>query len=77
MAAVSLQSLDGDSLSVIENPVAVSQQSHSETQTAAVAETKSVPAWLKGIYSINQGKLHSNTWFEFLLRIKQQNCCVV
>ncbi|XP_008307721.1 transmembrane protease serine 5 [Cynoglossus semilaevis] len=47
-------SLDGDSLSVIENPVVVSQQSHSETQTAAVAETKSVPAWLKGIYSINQ-----------------------
>ncbi|XP_044210526.1 transmembrane protease serine 5 [Thunnus albacares] len=45
-----IQSLDGDTLSVIENPVAVSQPFHSE-KTAGVEETKGVQSWLKGIHS--------------------------
>ncbi|KAM6933186.1 transmembrane protease serine 5 isoform 2-T2 [Xenentodon cancila] len=43
-------SFDGDTLSVIENPVAVSHPFHSET-TAGVAGTKGVQGWLKGIPS--------------------------
>ncbi|KAM4742700.1 transmembrane protease serine 5 isoform 4-T4 [Anableps anableps] len=43
-------SLDGDALSVIENPVAVSHPFHSET-TVGVAATKGVQSWLKGTRS--------------------------
>ncbi|XP_032401641.1 transmembrane protease serine 5 [Xiphophorus hellerii] len=41
------QSLDGDALSVIENPVAVTHPFHSET-TAGAAASKGVQGWLKG-----------------------------
>ncbi|XP_068173778.1 transmembrane protease serine 5 isoform X1 [Antennarius striatus] len=40
-------SLDGDTLSVIENPAALSQSCHS----AGVTATKGVQGWLKGIHS--------------------------
>ncbi|XP_054462137.1 transmembrane protease serine 5 [Anoplopoma fimbria] len=43
-------SLDEDTLSVIENPAAVSHPFHSE-KTAGVAGTKGVWGWLKGIHS--------------------------
>ncbi|XP_008278873.1 transmembrane protease serine 5 [Stegastes partitus] len=52
-------SLDGDALSVIENPVAVSHPFHSE-KTAGVTGTKGVQGWLKGI--------HSSTLVKLLLR---------
>lgn len=51
-----LQSIDGDALSVIENPAAVSHHFHSEN-TAGVTVTKGVQGWLKGIQSMNHGKL--------------------
>lgn len=50
------QSLDGDKLSVIENPVAVSHPFHSEK--TGVAATEGVQGWLKGIHSTTHGKLH-------------------
>ncbi|MEQ2218577.1 hypothetical protein XENOCAPTIV_005232 [Xenoophorus captivus] len=43
-------SLNGDALSVIENPVAVSHPFNSES-TAGVAATKGVQGWLKGTRS--------------------------
>lgn len=55
-----LQSLDGDTLSVIENPVAVSHPFHSE-KTAGVAGAKGVQGWLKGFQSTTQGKLQQCT----------------
>lgn len=50
-----VQSLDGDALSVIENPAAVDQRFHSES-TAGVAVTKGEPGWLKGIRSRSYSK---------------------
>lgn len=55
-----LQSLDGDTLSVIENPVTVSHPFHSE-KTAGVTDTSRVQGWLKGIHSTSYGKIHT-TW---------------
>lgn len=61
------QSLDGDALSVIENPAAVGHRFHSEN-TAGVTVTKGVPGWFKGIQSMNHGKdlscveRHKLTW---------------
>lgn len=50
-----VQSLDGDALSVIENPAAVDQRFHSES-TAGVAGTKGELGWLKGIQSRSYSK---------------------
>ncbi|TMS07460.1 hypothetical protein E3U43_011553 [Larimichthys crocea] len=44
------QSPDGDALSVIENPAAVSHTFHSE-KTPGVAATEEVQGWIKGIQS--------------------------
>lgn len=52
-----VQSLDGDALSVIENPAAVNQHFHSES-TAGVAGTKGEPGWLNGIQSRSYSKKH-------------------
>lgn len=50
-----MQSLDGDTFSVIENPAAVGHRFQSEN-TAGVTVTKGVPGWFKGIQSMNHGK---------------------
>ncbi|CAB1434952.1 unnamed protein product [Pleuronectes platessa] len=60
-------SLDGDTLSVIENPTAVSHPFHSE-KTAGVAGTKRVQGWLKGI--------HSTTHAHRLVRLLAALCAV-
>ncbi|XP_076592108.1 transmembrane protease serine 5 isoform X2 [Chaetodon auriga] len=60
-------SLDGDRLSVIENPAAVSHPFHSE-KTAGVAATKGVQGWLKGI--------HSTTYAHRLVRLLAAVCAV-
>jgi hypothetical protein len=54
-----LQNLDGDILSVIENPVAVSHPFHPEKTgvgEARGAQSQSCHAWLRGIHSTNHGK---------------------
>lgn len=50
------QSLDGDALSVIENPVAVNHHFPSEATTAVVG-AKGVQGWLKGVHSTTHGNL--------------------
>ncbi|XP_071768959.1 transmembrane protease serine 5 [Centroberyx gerrardi] len=64
------QSLDGDTLSVIENPAAVSHPFHSE-KTAEVGGAKGVQgchAWIKGI--------HSTTHAHRLVRLLAAVCAV-
>ncbi|KAG7243158.1 hypothetical protein INR49_016533, partial [Caranx melampygus] len=60
-------SLDGDTLSVIENPTAVSHPFHSE-KTAGEEEAKRVQGWLKGI--------HSTTHAHRLVRLLAAVCAV-
>lgn len=56
-----IQSLDGDTFSVIENPAAVGHSFHSEN-AAGVTVTKGVSGWFKGIQSVNHGK--DLSWIE-------------
>ncbi|XP_034723549.1 transmembrane protease serine 5 isoform X2 [Etheostoma cragini] len=58
---------DGETLSVIENPAAVSHSFHSD-KTAEVAETNGVQGWLKGI--------HSTTHAHRLVRLLAVVCAV-
>lgn len=52
-----LQSLDGDTLSVIENPAAVSHPFHQQkTEVGGAREAKVYHAWLKWIPNTNHGK---------------------
>ncbi|KAF7669822.1 hypothetical protein LDENG_00134100 [Lucifuga dentata] len=63
-------SLDGDTLSVIENPVAISQSFHSE-KPAGIGGSRGIQgcrAWLKGI--------HSTTQAHRLLRLLAAVCAV-
>ncbi|XP_041851355.1 transmembrane protease serine 5 isoform X2 [Melanotaenia boesemani] len=60
-------SLDGDTLSVIENPAAVSHPFQSETKEGVVG-TKGVQGWLKGI--------HSSTHARRLVRLLAAVCAV-
>lgn len=50
-----LQSLDGDALSVIENPAAVEQRLNSDN-TAGASGTEGEPGWLKGIQTRSYSK---------------------
>ena len=53
-----LQSPDGDTFSVIENPVAVSHQFRTENTTGGEGrEVHGCHTWLKGIHSTKHGRL--------------------
>lgn len=53
-----LQNLDGDALSVIENPAAVEQRFHSGN-TAGASGTEGEPGWLKGTPTRTYSKTQS------------------
>lgn len=55
-----LQSLDGDTLSVIENPAAVEQRFNSGN-AAGVSETEGEPGWLKGTQTRSYSKTRQST----------------
>lgn len=55
-----LQSLDGDTLSVIENPAAVEQRFNSGN-TAGASGTEGEPGWLKGTQTRSYSKTRQNT----------------
>lgn len=54
-----LQSLDGDALSVIENPAAVEQRFNSGN-TAGASGTEGEPGWLKGTQTQNYSKIRQS-----------------